>query len=260
MTLAAKDVRALNRLPVATSFEEIAGPAVAAMVLPATMIMTGWMALWGVGFGFARAFAGMARTEAGEAPAVPAATVVPLKLVEPPAAPRLVVSNPKPAVTVAPKVKAAPKPKARAVAKVKAPAVAKVAAKPVAKAVPPKVAETAAVVPTAEAPPVPMPTIEAVKPAPAKPAAPGAPPKLSKPGGSLSKPKSATPDVVEAKAAAKPAATKPAAVKAAPAKTAAKPVPAKAAPLKIETTSNPKGISLPKVSMQDKSGEEPGGK
>jgi len=82
---------------------------------------------------------------------------------------------------------------------------------------------------------------EPVKPAPAKPT--GTPPKPTTPGGSPPKPKMAASS--KAKAAVPAGATK-------------KVAPMSAKPLTIETTSTPKGISLPKVSFQKKPGGTPG--
>lgn len=174
MPLAAKDASALNLFSGVNPAETVAGPLVAAMMLPATLMMTGWMAFLGASFGAARIFAGGVRDE-DRTEAAPVAAVVPPA----PSVPRLVVSNP--------------------VAAERAPAQKAVEAKA-------------------------KPAIQATKPVPAKPS--GAPPKPSRPGEAPPKPKAAT-----------------------------APEPVKAAPLKIETKATSKGISLPKVSMQDKPGE-----
>ena len=178
MPLAAKDASAVNLFSGVNPAETMAGPMVAAMLLPATLMMTGWMAFLGASFGAARVFAGAARDE-DRSEAEPVAAIVPPA----PSAPRLVVSNP--------------------VAAERAPAQKAVEVEAAAK---------------------PKPAIKAAKPVPAKPS--GVPPKPSRPGEAPPKPKAT-----------------------------AAPEPAKAAPLKIETKATSKGISLPKVSMQDKPGE-----
>jgi hypothetical protein len=88
---------------------------------------------------------------------------------------------------------------------------------------------------------VPVAAVEAAKPVPAKPT--GIPPKPTTPGGSPPKPKMAA--APKAKAASVAGSAK-------------KVTPMAAKPLTIETTSTPKGISLPKVSFQKKPGGEPG--
>ena len=205
MPLAAKDASAVNLFSGVNPAETMAGPMVAAMLLPATLMMTGWMAFLGASFGAARVFAGAARDE-DRPEAEPVATAVPPA----PSAPRLVVSNP--------------------VAAERAPAQKAVEVEAAAK---------------------PKPAIKAAKPVPAKPS--GVPPKPSRPGEAPPKPKAAKP--VPAKPSGVP--PKPSRPGEAPPKpkAAAAPEPAKAAPLKIETKATSKGISLPKVSMQDKPGE-----
>ncbi|MBL8569972.1 MAG: hypothetical protein JNK84_12945 [Phreatobacter sp.] len=201
MPLAAKDASALNLFSGVNPAETVAGPLVAAMMLPATLMMTGWMAFLGASFGAARIFAGGVRDE-DRTEAAPVAAVVPPA----PSVPRLVVSNP--------------------VAAERAPAQKAVEAKA-------------------------KPAIQATKPVPAKPS--GAPPKPSRPGEDPPKPKAAKP--VPAKpSGAPPKPSRPGEAPPKP-KAATAPEPVKAAPLKIETKATSKGISLPKVSMQDKPGE-----
>jgi hypothetical protein len=230
MSAAAKDVSALQTGSL-RGFDAVAGPAMAAMVLPTAMMMGGFVAMFGVGFAFARALSATGREETEAASA--------------PAAPRLVVSNP-PAAVAAPTVEAAkpapakpsgtppkpatpggtpPKPKAaKAVSLKDAPAAPKVAA----------VKAPVAEVPVAA-------EAEAAKPAPAKPT--GTPPKPSTPGGTPPKPKSAAVSKAQT----------PAAVPA-----AKKVIPQAAKAPTIAKTSTAKGISLPKVSIQKAPGSEPG--
>ncbi|MCZ0738272.1 hypothetical protein OZ671_28890, partial [Phreatobacter sp. AB_2022a] len=133
--------------------EELAGPAVAAAVLPMTVAMTGWVAFWGVGMGLMRAFAPGAagprvRREPEAAPApvrAPHLTVVPEVAAPKPAkaaAPKVVkakvvkpeVVKPEPAKPEAVRTEARPVP-----AKAKTPAAKVAVAKPVAaKAAPAK--------------------------------------------------------------------------------------------------------------------------
>ncbi|KAF0120061.1 MAG: hypothetical protein FD152_4293, partial [Xanthobacteraceae bacterium] len=82
MTAAAKTVSALPASRT-VSLDAMAGPAMAAMVLPTTMMMGGFVALCGFGYAFARAFALTVRDDAAPA-APPAAAGSP-----PVAAPRL---------------------------------------------------------------------------------------------------------------------------------------------------------------------------
>jgi hypothetical protein len=226
MPLAAKEASALNLFSGANPAETMAGPLVAAMMLPATLMMTSWMAFLGASFGAARVVAGSSRDEE-PTDAAPVVAVVPPA----PSAPRLVVSNPATAERApaqkAVEAKAAPRPQVEA--KPKAEAKPKIEAKPKAEAKPKleaklKVEAKAKPKAAPKAQAAPEPAVKAAKPVPAKPS--GAPPKPSKPGGTPPKPKSA-----------------------------AAPEAAKAAPLKIETKATSKGISLPKVSMQDKPGE-----
>jgi len=83
MTAAAKTVSALPTDTIAP-LDAMAGPALAALVLPTTMMMGGFVAMCGVGYAFARAFALTVRDDAApvtEPAAAPSTTV---------AAPRLV--------------------------------------------------------------------------------------------------------------------------------------------------------------------------
>lgn len=231
MTAATKTVSA-SPMGRNASLDALAGPAMAAMMLPSTLMLGGIVTMCGFGFAFARAFGVSPRDPVVPAPAA--------------AAPRLVVSNPPPVAVPAASVEAAkpapakpsaappkptrpggapPKPKAmKAVSPKDAPAAPKVAAVKAA------VAEVPAVAPVA-----------AAKPVPAKPT--GIPPKPSRPGGSPPKPKMATPSMPAPAAAAAPA---------------KKLIPTAPKALTIATTSTAKGISLPKLSIQKNPGSEPG--
>lgn len=161
MSAAAKDVSALptGKIP---AFDAVAGPAMAAMVLPTAMMMGGFVAMCGVGFAFARAFTATGREETEAAPS----SVI---------APRLVVSNPPPPVVAAPAAAEAAKP---------------ALAKPTVTLPKPKAAKVAAV----KAP------VEAAKPAPAKPTGTGSTPPKS--GATAPKTKSPAVSKTEAAAVA----------------------------------------------------------
>jgi outer membrane biosynthesis protein TonB len=220
MSAAAKDVSASQDK---AGLEVLAGPAMAAMVLPTTVMMSGFVAAWGLGMAFARAFS----VSANEAVAGAARTKAP--------APRLVVSNPEPVEAAKPAPAkptgippkpstpggSPPKPKSA-----KAVSPKDVAPLPKAGAVKPPVDE--------------MPVVAAPKPAP-----------------KAATPKVATPKAVTTETATAPAAKakSPVASKAkasAPAAKTTKVVPSAAKPMTIKTTSTAKGISLPKLSIQDK--------
>ena len=235
MTAAAKTVSALPTGPIAP-LDAMAGPALAAMVLPTTMMMGGFVAMCGFGYAFARAFAVTVRDE----PAPEAARKAS------PVPPRLVVSNDQPLTVVATRVEAAkPTPAKPSGVPPKPTTPGGSPPKPkAAKALSPKESSPspkagAVKAPVAEVPAVAK--VEAAKPAPAKPT--GTPPKPTTPGGSPPKPKMAASS--KAKAATPAGVTK-------------KVAPMSAKPLTIETTSTPKGISLPKVSFQKKPGGTPG--
>jgi len=237
MSAAAKDVSASQDK---AALEALAGPAMAAMVLPTTVMMSGFVAAWGLGMAFARAFS----VSANEAVAGAAGSKAPT--------PRLVVSNPEPVEaakpapakpTGAPPKPATPggtppKPKSAKVQSAK-PASGKTptAKTPVSKAPTGKV-----VSPKDEAPRL---KTGAVKPpVDEKPVVAG--PKVAKAGTSVTAAALAAP-AVKAKTAAVP---KDGA--AAPAATSKKVVPTASKPVTIRTTSTSKGISLPKLSIQDK--------
>lgn len=236
MTAAAKTVSALPTGPIAP-LDAMAGPALAAMVLPTTMMMGGFVAMCGVGYAFARVFALTVRDDAA-----PATETAPARS-STVAAPRLVVSNPSPAVASVEAAKPTPAKPSGAPPKPTRPGGSPPKPK-AAKAVSPKDEAPAPKAAAVKAPVAEMPVaavIEAAKPVPAKPT--GTPPKPSTPGGSPPKPKMAA---------------KPKAKVAAAASAAKKVVPTAAKPLTIETTSTAKGISLPKVSFQKKPGGTPG--
>jgi len=198
----------------------------AAMVLPTTVMMSGFVAAWGLGMAFARAFS----VSANEAVAGAARSKAP--------APRLVVSNPEPVEAAKP----APAKPTGIPPKPSTPGGS-----------PPKPKSAKAVSPKDVAPP---PKAGAVK-----------PPFDEKPVAAAPKPssKASTAKVVTpkpAKAVTTETATAPAAkaktavaskAKAsAPAVKTTKVVPSAAKPMTIKTTSTAKGISLPKLSIQDK--------
>ncbi|MCZ8315063.1 hypothetical protein [Phreatobacter sp.] len=240
MSAAAKDVRASQDK---AALDALAGPAMAAMVLPTTMMMSGFVAAWGVGMAFARAFS-VSANEAAARSTTPAA--------------RLVVSNPESAVEAAKPAPAKPtgtppkpstpggtppKPKsAKSVSPKDAPAKPKV--------VSPKEAAPAAKVVEVKPPVAEVPVAEAAvaKPVDAKPVA-------AKPVAKASAKPAGTDAMSAGSAAAAPKAKSAVASKAkaaAPAAKTTKVVPIAAKPMTIRTTSTAKGISLPKLSIQDK--------
>jgi outer membrane biosynthesis protein TonB len=226
MSAAAKDVSASQDK---AGLEALAGPAMAAMVLPTTVMMSGFVAAWGLSMAFARAFS----VSANEAVAGAARTKAP--------APRLVVSNPEPVEAAKP----APAKPTGIPPKPSTPGGS-----------PPKPKSAKAVSPKDVAP---LPKAGAVK-----------PPVDEKPVVAAPKPasKAATPKVATSKAVTTETATAPAAkakspaaskVKAsAPAAKTTKVVPSAAKPMTIKSTSTAKGISLPKLSIQDKPDGKPG--
>ncbi|QCK87683.1 hypothetical protein E8L99_18945 [Phreatobacter aquaticus] len=90
MTLPLRDQRALTDLPRSLQpMEALAGPALAALALPTAIAMTGWVALWSMSLGVARAMMPVADDRPEPRAKAPAA--------EPPkpaTVARLVVSNP----------------------------------------------------------------------------------------------------------------------------------------------------------------------
>lgn len=228
MSAAAKDVSASQDK---AGLEALAGPAMAAMVLPTTVMMSGFVAAWGLGMAFARAFS----VSANEAVAGAARSKAP--------APRLVVSNPEPVEAAKPAPAkptgippkpstpggSPPKPKSA-----KAVSPKDVAPPPKAGAVKPPVDE--------------MPVVAAPKPAPK-----AASPKVVTPKVATAKPANAvTTETATAPAAKAKSASASKAKAAAPAAKTTKVVPSAAKPMTIKTTSTAKGISLPKLSIQDK--------
>ncbi|WP_305576450.1 hypothetical protein [Phreatobacter sp.] len=293
MTAATKTVSALPA-SANMSLDALTGPAMAAMMLPSTMMLGGIVTMCGFGFAFARAFEVIGRDQGAPAPAA--------------AAPRLVVSNPPPvALTAVEAAKPAPakppaassKPKAMKAVPTKV-VPAKVVAAKVVRANEPALQAAAVTLPATKVS-APAATVEAAKPVPAKPSA--APPKPTRPGGSPPKPKAmkvvspkdapaapkaaavktAVPEVpaVAPVEAAKPVSAKPTGIPPKPSRPGGSPPkpkmampstaepPVAAAPAKkvvpkapkaltIATTSTSKGISLPKLSIQKNPGSEPG--
>ncbi|WP_439575500.1 hypothetical protein [Phreatobacter sp.] len=271
MSLAAKNESAVRAWPQAMPLETMAGPFAAAAILPAAAMMAGFVTVWGVGFGLASAFATLRRDRlpapVNDEPALAAAPAV-----------RLVVANDEPLVDAAkpatpkdgglktpgpgvpPKPAkpggAPPKPKAMAAAPVTVAETVVAATKPATPkdgglktpgpGVPPKPAKPGGAPPKPKAMAAAPVTVAETLVAATKPATPkdgglktpgpGVPPKPAKPGSSPPKPKSA---------AAQPAARR----KATPAVTVA--------PLKIEAKATSKGISLPRVSIQDDKADGP---
>lgn len=228
MTAATKTVSA-SPMGSNASLDALAGPAMAAMMLPSTLMLGGIVTMCGFGFAFARAFGVTPRDAMVPSPAA--------------AAPRLVVSNPPPAAVAAvpvtvpakpapSKLPTAPSKMSRTGALPAKPKSTKAASAKDLPAAPKTVAVTAG---GAEGP------VAAASPAPARSAGIGA-----KPMGTAAVP--ATPK--------SPRVANPAAVKtAAPAK---KLIPTSPKALTIATTSTAKGISLPKLSIQKTPGSEPG--
>ncbi len=218
MSAAAKDVSASQDK---AGLEALAGPAMAAMVLPTTVMMSGFVAAWGLGMAFARAFS----VSANEAVAGAARTKAP--------APRLVVSNPEPVEAAKP----APAKPTGIPPKPSTPGGS-----------PPKPKSAKAVSPKDVAPP---PKAGAVKPSVDEMPVVAAP----KPASKAATPKAAKAVTTETATAPAAKAKSPVASKAkaaAPAAKATKVVPSAAKPMTIKTTSTAKGISLPKLSIQDK--------
>ncbi len=223
MSAAAKDVSASQDK---AGLEALAGPAMAAMVLPTTVMMSGFVAAWGLSMAFARAFS----VSANEAVAGAARSKAP--------APRLVVSNPEPVEAAKP----APAKPTGIPPKPSTPGGS-----------PPKPKSAKAVSPKDVAP---LPKAGAVKPpvdempvaAAPKPSSKAATPKVVKPKAA----KAVTTETATAPAAKaeSPVASK--AKASAPAAKTTKVVPSAAKPMTIKTTSTAKGISLPKLSIQDK--------
>lgn len=226
MPLSAKDSSVLTTLAGAGTRADMAGPLMTAAMLPVTLMMAGWMAVLGTGLGVARAFSGRSGDDDSGEPPVKVPDLRPSQS----GVPRLVVSNPPPAS----RVPAQAAVKAKVAPKAARPVPAKPSGAPPKPSrpggVPPKPKAAVAEVTTVAAQTAPMPSVEAAKPTPAKPS--GAPPKPSKPGGIPPKPKAAKPEVPPVNAG-----------------------PATVKPLKIEAKPSAKGISLAKVSMQDKPGE-----
>ncbi|MBX9990495.1 hypothetical protein [Phreatobacter oligotrophus] len=223
MSAAAEDVSASQDK---AGLEALAGPAMAAMVLPTTVMMSGFVAAWGLGMAFARAFS----VSANEAVAGAARTKAP--------APRLVVSNPEPVEAAKP----APAKPTGIPPKPSTPGGS-----------PPKPKSAKAVSPKDVAP---LPKAGAVKaPVDEKPvaAAPKPSPKVTTAKVVTPKPaKAVTTETATAPAAKAKSASASKAKAAAPAAKTTKVVPSAAKPMTIKSTSTAKGISLPKLSIQDK--------
>lgn len=220
MSLAERNESAVRAWPRAMPIDAMAGPMTAAVILPAAVMMAGFVTAWGVGLGFASALVAIRRQGApapANDPALPQVETLPrLALVAGPAA-------------------AAPKPATPKDGGLKTPG----------PGVPPKPAKPGGAPPkpkSAAAPLVAAPKPATPKDGGLKAPGPGVPSKPAKPGGTPAKPKSAG--------------ARPATARVAPARRKATPV-VTVAPAKLESTTTAKGISLPRLSIQDDKPDDP---